>query len=166
MPSNFIFPENCKIVNGYAPRVGGAAAVTGAYVSLKNVNMAWVVFHYFQADANAITFNVLKATDVAATGAIVTDVLMPIWSNLACAVNDLLVRRTDAISYAAGTGAASKMIVMQVDPGALGVIAGVQFDCIAGYCTAIAAAQYLGITYVLQPRYQSRVLTQPTVVTD
>jgi hypothetical protein len=166
MPVNFCFPENCKVVNGYAPRVGAAAAVTGAYISLKNIQRAWVVFHYFQADANAITFNVLKATDVAASGSIATDVLMPIWSNLACAVSDLLVRRTDAISYAAGTGAASKMIIMEVDPDALGQLAGVQYDCIAGYSTAIAAAQYLGITYVLQPRYQSRVLTQPTVVTD
>ena len=166
MDATFCFPEDCKIVNGYAPRVGAAAAITGAYVSLKNVQMAWVVFHYYQADGNAITWNVLKASDVAATGAIATDVLMPIWSNLACAVSDLLVRRTDAISYASGTGGASKMIIMQVNPDALGQLAGVQYDCIAGYCTAVAAAQYVGITYVLQTRYASRVATQPTAVLD
>jgi hypothetical protein len=166
MAGSFTFPENCKIVNGYAPRVGAAAAVTGAYISLKNVQRAWVVFHYYQADGNAITFNVLKATAVAPTNSGATDVLMPIWSNLDCATSDLMVRRTDAISYSAGTGAASKVVIMEVDPDALGSTGGVQYDCIAGYATAIAAAQYLGITYVLQPRYQSRVLTQATVVTD
>lgn len=165
--SNFSFPENCKIVHGFAPTVGTTAAVTGDYVSLKNVLRAWVVIYYTQADGVAITWHVKKASAVAPTGAVVTDVLMPIWSNLDCATSDLLVRRTDAINYSSGTGAGTKMIIFEVDPGALGSLAGVEYDCIAGCSTTgIAAAQYPAIFYVLQPRYASKVLSQPTVITD
>jgi len=160
---SFSLPENCKIVNGYGPLVGSAAAVTGDYVSLKNYIKAYVVIKYYQADGNAITWNVTRATDVTPTGAVVMTETMRIWSNLACATNDLLVERTAAVNYASGAGAATKLIIFEVDPASLTDT----FDCIAGASTtAIAAAQYVNIDYYLVPRYPGRVLTAPTAITD
>jgi hypothetical protein len=168
--NGFSFPHDCKIVDGYAPNVGGAAVVSGAYISLKNVQMAWVVIYYRQADGVSITWRVDKATAIAGTNVIPVTEVMNIWSNLACATSDLLVKRTAAINYASGTGAAAKLIIFQVDPASLGFLAAdgvTQFDCIRGASTtAVAAAQYPSILYVLQPRYHNSVLTAPTVVAD
>jgi hypothetical protein len=158
----FQIPEGAFIIDGYAPNVGAAAAVTGDYISLKNAQMAWVIFHYRQADANAITFQVNKATDVAPTGATVITEAVPIWSNLATTTSNTLVRRTDATTYAAGTAAGSKIIIFQIDPASLGST----YDCIAGYCSAIAAAQYLAMTYVVLPKFASKVSDQLSFITD
>ena len=165
----FSFPENCKVVNGLAPVVGAAAAVAGAYISLKHAQKCWVVIQYNQADGNAITWRVDTASAIAGTNVLAATVLMPIWSNLATAVNDTMVRQADAINYASGAGVASKIIIFEVDPDALGLVGATQVrrDCIRGASTtAIAAAQYVSIFYVLQPRYQSAVATQPSVVID
>ena len=158
----FQIPEGAFLIDGYAPNVGAAAAVTGDYISLKNAQMAWVIFQYRQADANAITFTVNRATAVAPTGAVAIGNTVPIWSNLDTATSDTLVRRTDATSYAAGTGATNKMIVFQIDPANLGDT----YDCIAGYASAIAAAQYLSILYVVLPKFGSKVSDQLSFITD
>lgn len=158
----FHIPEGAFLIDGYAPNVGAAAAVTGDYISLKNAQMAWVIFQYRQADANAITFQVNRATAVAPTGAAIIGNVVPIWSNLDTATSDTLVRRTDAVSYAAGVGTTNKMIVFQIDPANLGST----YDCIAGECSAIAAAQYLSILYVVLPRFSSKVADQVSYITD
>jgi hypothetical protein len=158
----FQIPEGAFLIDGYAPNVGAAAAVTGDYISLKNAQMAWVIFQYRQADANAITFQVNKATAVAPTGATVITEAVPIWSNLDTATSNTLVRRTDATTYAAGTGATNKMIVFQIDPSTLGST----YDCIAGYASAVAAAQYLSILYVVLPKFASKVSDQLSFITD
>jgi len=159
----FSFPENCKIVEGLAPVVGAGGAVTGDYISLKNAHKAWIVIYYNQADGNSITFNPLKATAVAPTDSSVLTEVCRIWSNLDCATSDLLVERTAAVNYASGAGAAHKIIIFEIDPSLLEE----DHDCIAGASTTvIAAAQYVSMLYVIQPRYQGRVLTAPTVITD
>ena len=155
-------PEGCFLIDGYAPRVGAAGAVTGDYISLKNADMCWVVFHYYQADANAITFQVNKATAVDGTGATIITNVVPIWSNLACATSNTLVRRTDAVNYSAGTGAASKLVIFQIDPSSLGST----YDVICGYASSIAAAQYLSILYIVKPKYLLRVADQFAYITD
>jgi hypothetical protein len=159
----FSLPENCKIVDGYAANVGAGAAVTGDYVSLKGYLRAYVVIKYRQADGNAITWNVTRATDVTPTGAVVMTELMRIWSNLDTATSDLLVERTAAVNYASGAGATNKIIIFEVDPASLTAT----FDCIAGASTTvIAAAQYVDITYYLVPKYAGRVLTAPSAIID
>ena len=161
------FPENFKIVDGYNANVGAAAVVTGAYISVKNCQRIWVVIKYRQADGTSITWNVTKATAVAGTNATVTDVLMPVWSNLSTATNDTLVRRTDAVNYASGTGTGLKVVIFEVDPDALGQLSGTPYSAICGASTtAIAAGQYVDITYYVQPRYQSKASSAPTLVTD
>ena len=158
----FQIPEGAFIIDGSAPNVGAAATVVGDYISLKNAQMAWVIFHYRQADANAITFHVNRATAVAPTGATTLADAVPIWSNLATATSNTLVRRTDATSYAAGTAAGSKIIIFQIDPATLGST----YDCIAGEASAVAAAQYLSILYVVKPKFSSKVSDQLSFITD
>jgi hypothetical protein len=159
----FALPENTKIVDGWCANVGAGAAITGDYVSLKGYHKAYVVIKYRQADANAITWNVTRATNVSAGSAAVMTELMRIWSNLDTATSDLLVERTAAVNYASGGGATNKIIIFEVDPDSLTDT----FDCIAGCSTTvIAAAQYVDITYYLIPKYPGRVLTSPSAIID
>lgn len=158
----FQIPEGAFLIDGYAPNVGAAAAVTGDYISLKNAEMAWVIFQYRQADANAITFQVNRATAVAPTGAVVIGNVVPIWSNLDTATSDTLVRQTDAATYSGGVGTTNKIIVFQIDPANLGST----YDCIAGYASAVAAGQYISILYVVKPKFASKTSAQMTFITD
>ena len=161
--STFSLPENIKIVDGYCANVGAGGAVTADYVCLKNYHMAYVVIKYRQADANAITWNVTRATDVAATGAVVMTETMRIWSNVDCATSDLLVEQTAAVNYASGGVAGLKIIVFEVDPAKMTAT----FDCIAAASTTvIAAAQYVDITYYLVPKYPGRVIGAPSAITN
>lgn len=159
----FQIPEGAFLVEGLTPQIGAAAAVTGDYISLKNAQMAWVVIMYNQGDATDITWHVNRATAVAPTGAAVLANVVPIWSNLACATNDTLVRRTDAVNYASGTGQTHKIIVFQIDPANLGST----YDVICGASTtAIAATSTVSILYVIKPKFGSKVADQLSFVTD
>ena len=159
----FALPENVKIVEGLAPQIGAAAAVTGDYVSLKGYHKAYVVIHYNQGDATDITWNVTRATAVLPSAAAVMTELMRIWSNLACATSDLFVERTAAVNYATGATQVHKIVVFEVDPDALTDT----FDCIAGASTtAIAATSTVSMLYILIPRYAGRVLTSPSAIID
>jgi hypothetical protein len=159
----FQIPEKAVPISGLAPVVGAAGAVTGDYISLKNAQMAWVVIHYNQGDATAITWHVNRATAVAPTGAAALGNVVPIWSNLDCATSNTLVRRTDAVNYASGTGATNKIIVFQIDPASLGST----YDVIAGASTtAIAATSYVSIMYYVLPKYASTVADQLSFITD
>jgi hypothetical protein len=163
----FSFPENCQIVEALTPQIGAAGAVTGDYISLKNVQRAWVVIMYNQGDATSITWHVNRSPLVSGVGAVVTTALMPIWSDLDCATSDLMVARTAAVNYASGTGATHKIVIFEVDPTDLGILAGVPYDCIAGASTtAVAATSTVSMLYVLEPRYQSAVINQPSVIVD
>jgi hypothetical protein len=161
--SVFSLPENAKVVEGLAPQVGTAAAVTGDYVSLKNYQKAYVVIHYTQGDATDITWNVTRATNTSAGSAAVMTETMRIWSDLDCAASDLLVERTAAVNYASGAGQKHKVIIFEVDPASLTDT----FDCIAGASTtAIAATSAVEIMYYLVPKYATRVLTSPSAISD
>lgn len=143
-------PEGVIPVSGLAPQVGAASAVTGDYISLKHAQKAWVVIHYNQGDATAITWHINRATAVAPTGAAVLANDVPIYSNLDTATSNTMVRRTDAVNYSSGTGATNKIVVFEIDPANLGST----YDVIAGASTtAIAATSYVSIMYYILPRY-------------
>lgn len=147
----FSIPEGVIPVSGLGPQVGAAAAVTGDYISLKNAQKAWIVIHYVQGDATDITWHVNRATAVAPTGAttLAAANTVPIYSNLACATSNTLVKRTPAINYASGTGQATKIIIFEIDPASLGDT----YDCVAGASTtAIAATSAVSIMYYILPR--------------
>ena len=157
------FPQNCQIVLGLTPTEGAGAALCADYISVKNAQKVWCVIQYAQADANAITWKVERATSVTPTGNVALTNTVPIWSNLDCATSDLMVRRTDAITYASGAGPADKIIVFEIDPANLGG----SYDVIAvSSTTVIAADQYVSMFYLIEPRYASAVAHVPTYLTD
>jgi hypothetical protein len=155
--------EQYKWVSGLAPTVGAGAVLQGDYVSLKNVKMAWVIFHFNSGNATAEVFSVYKATDVAKTGETQITNVVPIWRNAACATSDINVRMTDAVQQAVAATATDQLVIFQIDPASLGTT----FDCISGYTTStIAAGDWLSIEYILLPRYAGLDANMPSVITD
>ena len=165
--ANFEFPENCKIVEAIPGQVGAAAPINGDFISLKFAHRCWAVISYNQNDGNAITWRIDRDSNIATPATVVSAQLHRIWSNLDPGTSDLLVERTPAINYASDAGATDKMIIFEIDPNDLGALAGVPYDVIrVASTTNIAAAQWLSAIYVIQPRYQSAVINQPSIIID
>jgi len=164
----FSLPEDLKVVEGLAPRVGAVAAVTSDYVSCKNLQKLFAVIHYNQGDATDVTWRVLRDVTVAGAASVAIANVVPIWSNLNCAASDTLVQRTDAINYASGVAQTHKLIVFQIDPAALGQTAGgVPYDCVAvGSTGNIAATSTVEILFIGVPRYAGPVAMQPSIIID
>jgi hypothetical protein len=102
-------------------------------------------------------------SELVASGAAVLTNVVPVWSNLDCEASNTLVRRTDAINYAGGTGTKHKIIVFQIDPASLGG----SYDCITvGTAGNVAATSYMSVLYLLQPKYSVRVADQLSFITD
>ena len=154
-------PEKYKIVEAIAP-AADAAGRTGDYVSLKNVNLAYVVVHITQGNAATVALTIEQATAVAGTGSKAITVSVPIWSNLDTATSDTLVRRTDAVSYTTDAAVKNKIVIFQIDPATLDVANG--FDCIVVKTGASNAANITQAMYVLDERYQQA--TPPAAITD
>lgn len=159
---NMNFAENMKAVEALSP-ASDAAGRTGDYVSLKNAHMCYVVVHITQGNAATVTLSINQATAVAPTGAKAITNVVPIWSNLDCAVSDALVRRTDAINYTTDAGVKHKIVIFQVDPATLDLANG--FDCIAVVTGASNADNITAAMYYLVPhRYQQA--TPPSAIID
>ncbi len=160
---NLGFMEEFKVVSGLKPTIGAAAALQGDYISLKNAQMAWVIFHFNSANATAEVFSVYKATSVAGGGETQITNTVPIWRNAACATSDINVRMTDAVQQAVAATATDQLVIFQIDPASLGST----FDCISGYTTStIASADELEILYVIKPRYAGIDADVPSAITD
>lgn len=145
----FTLPENCKIVEAIQPQAG--AAITGDYVSLKNVHKAWIVVHITQAAVNTVAITIEQATDVAMSSSTAITVAVPIWANQDCAASDLLVRQTDAVSFTTSAAQKHKIIVFQVDPATLAA----GFDCIGVKTGVSDATNITQAMYYLQERYKA-----------
>ena len=59
-------PEKDKPVEAITPQAGGA--ITGAYVSLRDAEMCFVLININQANAATVDITIEQATDVAGTG--------------------------------------------------------------------------------------------------
>jgi len=137
-------PECCKIVEAITPQAGGA--ITGDYVSLRDVEDCYVVVHIDQAAAAQVAITIEQAQDVAGTNSKAITNAVPIWANEDCATSDALVRQADAVSYTTSAAIKHKIVIFQVNPAHLDVNNG--FDCItvktaASDPTNITAAQYV-----------------------
>lgn len=158
--SNICLPEQFKIVQGAAP-ITTNGAVTGDYVSLKNVHRAWVIFELNQAVGHATVCSLMRATAVAPTGGTAVTELVKIWENEATGTSDTLVAQTDAASITMTGDIADKQVVMQIDPELLTAT----FDCIAGKTSASSqSTNHVSMTYILEYRYGQA--TPPTAITD
>ena len=151
------FPEYYKIVSCY-PRVTTGATIyplAAQYVDTRYAQMVWISIHISQADATAIAFTIEQATTFAGAGSTPITVVCPIWSNLDTSVagsQDLLVRRTAAVSYTLDAGVKNKHVVFQIDPATLNTAGG--FRWIVLKASAGAATTYCAAEFILDTRYK------------
>ena len=154
-------PEQFKIVQGSAGAVTTNAGFVGDHVSLKNVNMAWIVAHFNQAVGHATVLNPMRATLVDATGSVAIGHNAPNWENNDCAATDTLVRNADATTVTLSADATNHMIVVQIDPAQMGDT----FDCMGcNITTGGDATNFVSIVYYLEMRYAQA--TPPAAITD
>ena len=137
-------PEKDKPVEAITPQVGGA--ITGAYVSLRDAEMCFVLVNINQANAATVDITIEQATDVEGTGSKAITNVVQIWVDQDCAATDALVRQVDAVAFTTSAALKRKLVVFQIDPARLDVSNG--YDCItvktaASDVSNITAAQYI-----------------------
>ena len=155
------FVEGAKEVNALSPQAGGA--VTGAYISLKNVIKAWVVVTIYQDTTDVAAITIEQATAVAATGTKAIANVVPIWANEDTATTDTMVRQTDAVAFSTSAAAdVTKKVIFQIDPATLDTAN--DFDCITVKTAASDVTNLTEAHYILEMKYKEDV--PPSVVTD
>jgi len=166
------FPENLMIIPGLAPTVGTGAEQTSIPISLKNVQKLWAVVYLNTAGASAAVASVPQTDALVAFGSATilpaTLHTVPIWINLSAAVSDAWTKATDATNYTTAANANAKMVVYEIDPSLVRttVTASSDDDCFRISLTAVNAADYVAVFYIVQPRYPSSVASQATYITD
>ncbi len=159
--SSFVhLPEQFKIVTGETV-VTSDGGYTSEFVSLKNINMAWIIIEALQNIGHATVINPQRATAVAPTGNVAIAHNAPNWLNADIATNDTLVRGADGTTMAFDVGAFDQLLVIQIDPAQLGDT----YDCLGVVCTTSAqATNFHTVTFLLETRYGQA--TPPTAVVD
>lgn len=119
------FPQDVKPVLLYQ---GAANAVACDYISLKNVNMAWILVTHTGANDTDLVLTVKEASDVSGTGVQTIGRSIPIWLDAdAGTTSDLLVRQTDGTAVTIDPATQNGVqIVFQIDPTYLSA----GFDCV------------------------------------
>ena len=162
-PTVFL-PAQFKVVDATAGPVTTNGGVTSDYVSLKNVNYAWIVLQFTQAVGHATVIQPQVATAVAPTGAASITFNALIWSNLATGTDDTLVKRTAAASYTLGAGIAKMQVIIGIDP-AQCQAQGVDYDVIGFTISdSTQATNFVSGQFFLQMKYAQA--TPPTAITD
>lgn len=158
-----MLPEKYMEVNAIRPQAGGA--ITGDYVSLKNVNMAWVVVTIYQDTSDTVAITIEQATDVSnslSDSKAITNAV-PIWTNKDCASADAFTRETDAVNFTTSADDnVTKKIIFKIDPALLDTDD--DFDCITVKTGASDATNLTEAHYLLDMKYREDV--PPTVITD
>ena len=106
--------DKVKVVDAIEPQAG--AAITGKYISLKNIVKVHVVVQIAQAAVNTVAITLEQSTAVAGTGHTAITNVVNIWSNLDTAASDVLVARTAAVNYTTDAGQKNKIIVFEITP--------------------------------------------------
>ena len=158
---SFTLPEKMKIVEAITPQAG--AAITGDYVSLKNIHMAYVVVHIAQASATQVAITIEQDTTVDTSASKAITVAVPIWANEDCATSDTLARETtDAVSFTTSAATKHKIIIFQIDPATLDMAN--SFDCITVITAASDATNITSAMYYLYTDYPQAV--PPAAISD
>ncbi|GAB6172972.1 hypothetical protein JCM15765_24500 [Paradesulfitobacterium aromaticivorans] len=92
-----MIPETTKIIEAIAPQAGGA--ITGDYVSLRDVEACYVVVHINQANVAQVPITLEQAQDVAGTNSKALTYAVPVWANQDCAASDALLRQADLLMF-------------------------------------------------------------------
>jgi hypothetical protein len=150
-------------VNAIRPQAG--AALTGDYISLKNINMLWVVVTIYQDTTDTVAITIEQATDVSnslSDSTAITNVV-PIFANEDCATSDAFTRQTDAVNFTTSADDdVTKKVIFQIDPAFLD--ANNDFDCITVKTGASDATNLTEAHYLCEMKFKQE--TPPTVIED
>jgi hypothetical protein len=147
MPDLF---QKVKYVDASAGAVTTNGGITCDYVSLKNVNKAWIVVQLTQAAGHATTIQPRRATAVDGTGAADIGHNARIRANEDTAAGDTEVDQTAATSYAVTNDIKKKLVRIEIDPVAMGAT----YDVLG--CTVSDSSQvtnFAAVHYVLWMKY-------------
>ena len=158
---SIFLPEKYKIVSGTAGIVTTNGGVTCDYVSLRNIDMAWIVLHFLQAATHATVINPRRATAVDGTGSVAINHAAEWWKNADISATDTLVRQTAATTASCTLGVANQLVVIQIDPAQLGNTYDVM-GCVITDSTK--ATNFVSVVYYLETRYGAA--TPPAAITD
>jgi len=150
--------EEIRLVQAIAPTVLGSSQ-TGGYVSLKNVNKAYIVVHLTSVAAAAVTVYPYQATAVAGTGAKVFANTLPIWSSSTFGGDETLNKQTAAVNFATDASTGYKCVIFEVQPGQMDLNG--SFDVLNVRCSAGSTDQIIQAYYYLDMRYHEQ--DTPTV---
>jgi hypothetical protein len=155
-------PEHFKIVEGDT-YCAMNATMTLDNVSLKNVNMAWIILRFDNNTGGAVVVNPLLGTSVATCATAIT-FAADYWYNADTGTTDTLVAQTSGTTFTTGAGATDAMVVVRIDPAAAAA-QGATLDCLG--CTVTGGAQvgdFGNGFYILETRYPQA--TPPAAITD
>ena len=105
--------DKIKYVEAIEPQAG--ASISGKCLSMKNIIKMHIVVQITQAASNTVAITIEQSTDVSKSGNTAITQVVPIWSNLDTDTSDVLVKRTNAVSYTTDSGVQEKIIVFEVD---------------------------------------------------
>ncbi len=142
-------PENLLPISVLAP-AADAAGRTGAWVSLKSANRAWVLVYIDQGNAATVAISINQASAVAGTGSKVITNTVPIWANQDGAAS-VFTRATDAVNFTTSAAVKKKLVIFEIDPASLDVAGG--FDCITVITGASNAANITSALLLLETSY-------------
>ncbi len=109
-------PEMFKIVDATAGPVTTNGGVTSDYVSLKNVQMAYIVLNFNQAATDATLIQPQLATAVAPSGATSITFSAEWWKNADTGTSDTFVKQTAATSMSLTAGTTPQQVIIRIDP--------------------------------------------------
>lgn len=158
----FQIPQDARIVDLLSPAADAGGRTSSVYVSLKNVQRAYIVAYLNQGNAATIALTPKQATAVAGTGSKVTGNLR-IWRNLDCSASDAFVRDTDAANYTTDAALKNKIVIFMIDPTDLDVAGG--FDCI-GLTTGASNVANITSAFMIVCEQRFGGANSPTVITD
>lgn len=119
--------EKFKVVQAVEPKTTNAS-ITGAFVSLKNVNIATVIVNLTQPVGHATQVFLYQAKDIEGTGAKPLTNSVPVWANEDVSLGDSLVRKVDGVNYTVANTSKNKQVVFHIDPAKLDINDG--FTCL------------------------------------
>ena len=162
MSSIVHLPEQFKIVSGTPGIVTTNAIAACDSVSLKNVNMAWIVCNFFQNVGQATVCNPQRATAAGTpAGSVAIAHNAPHWLNADIATSDTLVRGADGVTASLSGVANDQLLIFQIDPAQLGDT----YDCMRLVITSSGqGGNFVSVLYYLETRYAQA--TPPAAITD
>ena len=148
---NICLPQDFKIVTA-CPTTTTNGTVTCDNISLKDAQMAWIIFEFLNPNGHACVINPLLGANVT-TCATVPTFNCRYWENAAILATDTLVAGTSGTTYTISAAATNSLVVVQVDPAEM-ANQGATLDCLGCTITGGAhAADFVTGTYIIQERY-------------